>query len=246
MSIQNFPEQRDSAQRMKWEKVVARTSLDAPELSERLYKMINYAAGRVDYYENARQRYLTIGLAFFAGGIAFGTLLSRVQEYVPRLPLALAVISMLFVVLTGLILVLFYNATTEPEYTYRLIADIRSWYFRYHFPENRRLVVSRRKERARTQAQEMTGALDYFLNRWLEFADEKKRFVAEDLEQVFILFLVQRYKSQIVTRMSNILAVGVLAAVVAVISALLLWMKMSLGLTVLVLGIVALLILAML
>jgi hypothetical protein len=223
MSIQDFPEERGAAQQKKWEKVRAQPFLDDPVIRDRLGKMIEYGVSRVDYYENLRHRYLTIGLGLFAGGIAFGALLARAKEHIPHSALLWGLFSMLAVLLTGLILLIYYNLTTAKEYAYRVIADIRSWYFRYHLPSNRKLVLSKNREKAVGQAREMTTALEHFLNRWLEFASEKGRFIAEDLEQVFILFVLQRYKYQVVNGMSRVLTVGVSIAILFFVVAALKW-----------------------
>jgi len=222
--MHDFPEEREAAQRMKWEKVKDLAFLDDEQIAQRLHKMITYAVGRVDHYESVRHRYLAFGLGLFAGSIAFGTLLVRMQSNMPPVPLMLSVVGMVVVLVTGLALAVYYNDTTAKEYAYRSIADIRSWYFRYHFPTTRKLVLSEDETKARAQAQEMGKALEHFLSRWLEFASEKRRFVAEDLEQVFILFLLQRYKFQAVQGMSRILTAGIGIAVLLFISAAAAWL----------------------
>jgi hypothetical protein len=197
-------------------RIVDDAKLSAEEqdyLQDRLYRMIDYGAGRQDWYEDQRHRFLQIGLGLLAAGAAGAAFVATVvsaQAMGTKLAAWLATICLLGV---GLALVVFYNRQTGLDHPYRRVVDIKTWYFKYTFPSRLADRQSRKLHRAKTQVQEIVDSMPVFLERLFSVREEEQGFIKEDLEQVFVLQLLQRYRSQQVKKLSNILSWGLSAFV---------------------------------
>ena len=178
-------------------------------VQDRLYRMIDYAIGRHDWYEEQRTRFLQIGLAVTAASAALATLLVRLSGGISWLPLLVLGLSVFSLLLTGVVLIYLYNSGIGQSHPYRKIADIRSWYFKYNVPDTLPDQLSESPETGRRQVENVSENLKRFLDRWLEYTDEPKKFIEEDLEQVFILQLLQRYRSQQIKSLSSTLTWGI-------------------------------------
>jgi hypothetical protein len=89
-----------------------------------------------------------------------------------------------------------YNSQLDAARSYRAVADIRSWFFRYNLPDSSKsAIVDVLNERSR------------FFNRVVELFGGHKgerrltNLVREDLEQLFILFALQRHKHESLAQM---------------------------------------------
>jgi hypothetical protein len=115
---------------------------DLASVQDRVFKMINYAIGRLDYYEEYRRRYLQIGLAAIGlaitllaviGGTYFSLLTKESDKFlcwhvaVPFVALLIFVIGLAAV---GFRQMLLYMAYTTPEYPYREVTR-PDWFYRY-------------------------------------------------------------------------------------------------------------------
>lgn len=118
---------------------------ELPILQSRLASMINYAIGRLDYYEEYRRRYLQIGLATIALSITLLTLVGA--NYLPEISTLLKNLKELsvwrssfpyiavLIIAADLAWVGFhqlwlYISYTSPEYPYREITS-PDWFYRY-------------------------------------------------------------------------------------------------------------------
>ncbi|MCA0933108.1 hypothetical protein LCM02_11640 [Lutimonas saemankumensis] len=179
-------------------------------IQERLYKMIDYSSSLHERYDRQRNGLLQIGLTLIAASSGIGTIVHNISidSSVLTNSFLWVFISVLF--LTGLIILINFARKIELNHPYRKVADIRSWYFKYNFPK----VFSDRLKGdisdQKTQVKEVNDAYGDFLSRWMEYANEKDRFVKEDLQQVFILQLLQRFKFQQVKSMKLILVYGLI------------------------------------
>ena len=207
-----FSDAKRRAQELKRAKVEKARVADgkvADALRERLSSMIEYAIGRHDWYDEQRNRFLQIGLALMAAMAAVAAVFSQTATSIGLT----AVLFWLFLsvgFLTGVVLLVVYNQSVAKDHPYRKIADIRSWYFAYNFPSGLRDTLSSETSRAKKEVEDIITALDCFLDRWLEFAKNPEVLFAEDLEQVFILQILQRYLAQQVKLLSRILFWGVM------------------------------------
>jgi hypothetical protein len=222
----DLAEEKKEAQRLKLELV--RANLLNQEVTERLRAMISYAVGRVDYYENLRHRHMTIGLALFTGGAALAGFVLKGATEIPPLAALCFGVGAVELFGAGLWITHFYNRTSSPSYAYRGIADIRSWYFVYNLPAGTTddlaaMELSVNEETARQQAKNVTNNVKRFIERWIEEANDRAGFIAEDLEQVFILQFIQAYKQKAVTKMQRALYRFLVAFAVTLVLGIVIW-----------------------
>lgn len=214
-----FVEAKHRAQEMKRSLVKSASFYDKEKISERLHRMILYAIGRQDWYDDRQHRLLNIGLALIASSVAIATFISATLEYLPLLSKIFGWLTVLCIFGTGLSLVYYYNRQLARDHPYRKVVDTRSWYFIYAFPTKLKDSLSRNFGQAKQQIEQTTDAYRVFMKRWLEYAPDQDRFIEEDLEQVFILQLLQRYRFQAVSIMSKMLYYGIcLAAIFTIIA----------------------------
>lgn len=180
------------------------------KLSDRLYRMIEYSIGRHDWYDEQRNKLLQLGIAILGAAAVIST---AVLSFGEKLSLFSEILLGLFVLglfATGLLLIINYSSTIGQNHPYRELVDIRSWYFKYSFPSGLKESISSKEEIAKIEINEVVDAFKNYLTRWIEYATKKNEFLKEDLEQVFILQLLQRYRFQQLKRMSNILKWGLI------------------------------------
>jgi hypothetical protein len=118
---------------------------ELPILQSRLASMINYAIGRLDYYEEYRRRYLQIGLAIIALSITLltlvganylpeiSTLLKNLKEFSvwrSSFPYIAVLIIAAYLAWVGFHQLWLYIRYTSPEYPYREVAS-PDWFYRY-------------------------------------------------------------------------------------------------------------------
>lgn len=204
-----FKDAKERAQKLEKDQIEG-AKIDPTEeatLRERLYRMIEYGIRRHDWYDDQRHRFLQIGLALMAAGVAICAVFSKLVD----LKVPTEVISWIFGIVifcTGLYLVYLYNKGVARSHPYRKISDIRSWYFVYNFPSGLRDHLSEKPDDAKREVNEVIAGLQVFLDRWLELTKDRLAFIKEDLEQVFILQLLQSYRHQQVKAMSSALYRG--------------------------------------
>ena len=204
-----YEEAKIRAREIKQSLVKGTTLYNKEKISERLHRMILYAIGRHDWYEDRLHRLLNIGVAFVAASVASATFLSAASQSITILTIIFGWLATASVLGTGLFLISYYNSRLARNHPYRKIVDIRSWYFIYNFPSGLRDTLSNEFGKAKQEIEETIQSYQTFFSRWLEYSGEEDRFIEEDLEQVFVLQLLQRYRFQAVKTMSNILNYGI-------------------------------------
>jgi hypothetical protein len=177
---------------------------------DRLYKMIDYTGMRLDWYVDQCYRLLQIGLALIATGSAVVALFSKL-EHLAGITQFLAWVFGGSLFLTGLFLVHCYNRYLTEDYPYRKVVDIHSWYFLYSFSRQLDPNLSQCGETAKRQVREAAGDIKDYFTKFLTHARNPRSLIREDIEQVTILLILQRYRHQQVTKMSKILYRGLLA-----------------------------------
>lgn len=175
-------------------------------LRERLWNMIQYAIGRHDYYEGYRLRYLTIAttlLTVSVAGLAF-----LVNAKIAGCSDLFFYLAFIILGITGGCLIYRFKKETSPNYPYRDVAKITSWYHYYNLPSDEKLLLNfKGKEIRQRLIQEYLKNLKEFTIRWIELNESEK--LQEDLEQVFILFTLQAYKRAFVKKMAHNLQIGI-------------------------------------
>ena len=172
-----------------------------PETFDRLHKMIDYAIKRQDWYEDQRNKVLSlaIGLLGLSSFLVAGLLAPNVTEmYWFRMFGCFTVVS---IVWTAFLVISEYAAGARESYTHRRLADIRSWYSAYVIND---AVIDAAKFNSEMHTQNKTILLDAwkkFVKGWLEFHKESSRRGVEDLQQVFILYLFQAMRRNSLRKM---------------------------------------------
>ncbi len=175
---------------------------------ERLSHMIDYAVNRHDYYERVRQYYMTVGLGLIAAATALQTLVVHLTTN----KLYFLTVGALLAGLTGVALVFRFVYETSPDYPYRGVIHIRSWYHFYSLHHKRIFSLKPDKEEMAQEQLNFRNSLTSFAKEWLEWASKPtfdNRFLAEDFEQVFVLFVLQQYKRAFARKMGTLLLAGV-------------------------------------
>lgn len=179
------------------------------DIKERLYNMINYAIGRFDYYSEQKHKFLNIGLSFIGVSATFiGILLSN-SNSIPSFLKTCGYIDSVILSIAGVVMIFFYNSYMTPNYPYRKIMDIHSWYFKYKFSDKLDYRLSKRKKKADRQLLEVTQSYMSSVYNWTNKSKIKNYFIKEDIEQVAILQLLQKYSWDCVTKMKTTMNWGI-------------------------------------
>jgi len=163
----------------------------------KIQSAIQYAIGRHDWYE--RQRLTIFQLTLAAASFMFVICgLALEVEIISAFQTGYFVFFTLFIAIVGVASALYlYNSELDGDRPYRSVSDVRFWYFRYNLPDHPR---AKKEDSNTNQAAAVIKQRKTFFERIAEYGtlDESIR---EDLEQLFILQVLQRYKSASLTRM---------------------------------------------
>ena len=170
--------------------------------SEKVSAAINYAISRHDWYEEQRFRLfrtiLVIATSIFALlGLAVSAKLSENSA------VAISMIGFLLIALVSIFFAItWFNGELDQDRPYRSVSDIRFWYFRYNLPEH----------------SENSSAGDG-INQARAVISERRRFFdrihknfclensfREDFEKLFILHVLQRSKSESLSKLRWLLS----------------------------------------
>lgn len=116
-------------------KDLASSDRSEEDVQDRLYRMIEYAVERHDWYDEQRYRFLRIGLGVTAVASALAPLLANLPGSIETKSLIAFALSVFVLLGTGVSLVIIYNRGVSKDHPYRRIADIRSWFFIYNQPK---------------------------------------------------------------------------------------------------------------
>jgi hypothetical protein len=171
-------------------------------LREKLFRAIDYAIRRHDWYEEQRARVfqqvmtsalwiLTASVTIVGIGIRAdaGTVGKRFASLELLLGLSVLVIIALVSLLRAVVL---YNSELDANRPYRLISDIRFWFFRYNMPAH--LAAASTKDDIHAQGEAVISERERFFSR-IKANLNLEPSLREDFEQLFILQVLQRYKS---------------------------------------------------
>lgn len=161
---------------------------------QKLQTAISYTINRHDWYEAQRSGLLTKHLTL--SGLAFTAIGLYVGQQKTGLPLEskLVIFSIGLLLLISLLYAIhLYNSELDQDRPYRLVSDIRFWYYRYSLPD----AVKRYGERLDFQniADDVLKEREKFLNRATENSDLQSS-LREDFEQLFILHILVKHKSE--------------------------------------------------
>jgi hypothetical protein len=179
------------------------------DLLDRLAKMIDYGIKRQDWYEDQRNKALSLGVSMLAlsSFLVAGLISPTIEKMVYfRFFAGLTLIS---IVLTAATVILEYVHGAKENYTHRDLADIRSWFFRYVVREPViDAAIANSAAQAPKKREIITDAWKKFIGDWTEYEKNSKSFIVEDLQQVFILYLFQAMRRRSLRRMISTATTG--------------------------------------
>lgn len=184
-------------------------------IATRLADMRKHATERHDYYERYRTQYLAVGLAMMPLSFAIGIfILNFVNTAGVPLPRAtVAGLGVLAFVVTGLAVLFSYIQGTSVNYCYRGVARTWSWYHGYTGLAGAGDADRLRPQQRREDRIAFAQALRQFGDEWIAFMGSPWRPLAEDIEQVFILFVLQGVKRRQVQHLAILVKWGITAGV---------------------------------
>ncbi|WP_193366949.1 hypothetical protein [Pelagibius marinus] len=172
--------------------VIGKSEANTPDrLIAKIHKAIQYAIDRHDWYEDQRYRVLQthVSISIFiltSIGIALrlGTALSDLEKWI--------LIGIACSTAIGLFIILFlFNKELDTDRPYRLISDVRFWFYRYVLGSEK---INPKSMNNDELVHKIVGMRERFFKKLIENFDLKKS-IREDLEQVFILQTLQLHKS---------------------------------------------------
>lgn len=176
--------------------------------SDRLYRMIDYAIKRHDWYEDQRNKALSLAVTLLglSSFLVAGLLNSEVKlMFWFRVSAGFTLIS---IVLTALLIIIEYARGAQENYTHRALADIRSWFFAYAIGNQVADAARLSPNNDTANRATIMAAWEKFVTGWMEIQKDATSRATEDLEQVFILYLFQAIRRVSLRRMLRIAMVG--------------------------------------
>ncbi|ESY22419.1 MULTISPECIES: hypothetical protein [unclassified Mesorhizobium] len=177
------------------------------DLQDRAYRMIEYAVGRHDWYEDQRGKLFQAALgmlSFIAAAAAIVNSVGGSRYFVFFLGLGLVVLG-----ITACRLIVMYTHVSEKNHPHRKAADIKSWYYRYTVSgdviddlddlfghDDKEAAVEDVRRNFRNFLKAISGSLD------------REVMLKEDLQQVFILYLLQNYRQTNLKKMYSVTKKG--------------------------------------
>jgi hypothetical protein len=174
-------------------------------IRDKVLQAIDYAIKRHDWYEDQRFRIFQIVLGVATLALTFAGFFLKSPPNSSEFYWAFGGL-LVFIFVAIVRGVLLYNRELDADRPYRSIADIRFWFFRYNLPQH-----------------SSGDAPPKLLARVRSVADERRRFfkrildtldpyhsMREDLEQLFILQVLQRHKTESLRRLRWLLGYTVI------------------------------------
>ncbi|BCM21160.1 hypothetical protein [Mesorhizobium sp. J8] len=181
-------------------------------VQDRVYRMIEYAVGRHDWYEDQRGKLFQAALgmlSFIAAAAAIVNSVGGSKYFVFFLGMGLIILG-----ITACRLIMMYTEVSEKNHPYRKAADIKSWYYRYTVSgdiiDDLDVLVGQDKEAA---VEDVRKNFRAFLTA-ISGSIDAKVLLKEDLQQVFILYLLQNYRQMNLKRMYSVTKAGTVASMV--------------------------------
>lgn len=162
---------------------------------KKVSKAIDYCISRHDWFEEQRGKVFSQFIAIFSSALAIVAVMSRIEAFdslVEKTILAGLLIVMIFSLFRISVV---YHSELNADRDYRYISDIRFWFFRYNLPEK-----SKSNSDPREAVEDVSDQRVNFFERVLDNYNVEKS-IREDLEQLFILHVLQRHKQESLTKM---------------------------------------------
>ena len=199
----------------RFEELLAGVALDPPgaeALTARLSDMRKHAVERHDYYERYCNQYLTVGLAmlpfaFPIGGFVLNFMRTAGVGVTRAIPAGLGILAF---VGTGLAVLTLYIRMTSTNYCYRQIEKTRSWDHTHSVLAGTGNADRMRPRQQEVDRREFADNLSIYGEQRLIFMQVPWHPIAEDLERVFALFVLQSAKRHQVRKLAKYVQWGVI------------------------------------
>ncbi|MGE0684243.1 MAG: hypothetical protein AB7P69_25465 [Candidatus Binatia bacterium] len=181
-------------------------------LSGSLHHLIDHIAARIEYAESRRGSISAIAAAMLAADIA---LLTFGQASIQLKPLWFAIVAFSITGIGLSILIwITYARQTNFDYPFKSVTDTWKWFYRNalldvgKFGANHFGGQSKSAQAAARQA--FIDQREAFRTKQIPGLSDPKSSTDQDLEQVYVLHINERYKNLFLTHLRNILAYGLL------------------------------------
>ena len=195
----------------------------AETLLTRLSDMRKHAIERHDYYERYCNQYLAVGLAmlpfaFTIGGFVLNFMRTAGVGAIWALPAGLGILAFSG---TGLVVLILYIKMTSTNYCYRQVERTRSWYHSHAVLAGTGNADRMSPGLQEIDRREFAENLRTYGEQWLIFMQVPWAPIAEDIERVFTLFVLQSNKRHQVRKLAKCVQWGVVIGTVLLIIGLL-------------------------
>lgn len=188
-------------------------------LKERLRGYINYAIGRLDYYDNMGNKFSSFSLTLlivlapvltFLINLGFTIDLILMKLYL--IPIFLGLITFLFISFSN---VATYGKRSAAKYPYRKVADVL-WYFKYNVEITKKPTPEDFVKNLRQFTQKIASKDEIAL-------------LHDDIQQILILYRLQNYKRTLSRILRNRITSGIYCFVLSIGLAIFLSLSYNLG-----------------
>jgi len=174
---------------------------------------MDYVYRRLDYTEQRRFGYLQIGIAILAFSSAVGAIVAALFNIASSSQITKILLHFLspFIIglfITGLLMVIWYNSQTNPNYPF--IDITKTWKWFYHYMDIKKL-----KTQIRYSAQDRQKYNMEYLDKLKMYADKSinkniKEELKQNIEQLYLYLVLEKFKNDFTRQLQRILIRGII------------------------------------
>jgi hypothetical protein len=181
----------------------------------RLKGLIEHLARRIEYAESRRNGLLLIGGAILAAGVAVFVNLDKTIAYLP-LYYMLGIFSICGIMI-GVLVWYLYSKQVNYKYPFTQVSNSWKWFYRDSLENHKAFNVPwhmfQRKKKYENIKREYEKQATQFLQNQLDLVDTKKS-ILEDLKQLYLLHVNEKYKNLFLTHLRNVIKYGLLVTMI--------------------------------
>lgn len=209
-----------SSLREQYHKLVESCSLNSKDilgLAARCRELIFHIHQRIEYCEKRRGQMVVISLSLLAAAVALfaSTFLDSMDS---RLLVSLIRLAALLLFLTAVITLALYALQTNFKYPFIEITKTWRWFYHYSVSKEYKppfVPFERLKQREEMQKIHLQDMLTY-AERTLESSPKEQ--LEQDLEQLFLVIVNEKYKNAQLTHLRMVIACGLGLTILAMIA----------------------------
>lgn len=186
---------------------------------EELGRIIDHIANRIHYAEGRRSAFSVIAGILVAAGVALLPYVeSTVRDPGFRGAGFLAAIAM---IILGGVLLLIYAKQTNFKYPFTQVTTTWKWFYREALPRSKEFDVHW-TDYVRQNKERIEEGKRAYSTQWGDFRDNQKKWIddddqnlAQDLEQIYVLHVNEKYKNDFLRHLRTVLEKGIYLIFVA-------------------------------